>query len=170
MLLSTPPFDSNLKAPDFTLVDVISGNQISLNEQDTPKGFVVAFICNHCPYVQEIITEFVVTAKQLEGKEIKVFAVMSNNYEFVTDDSPEKMKIFAQENSFSFPYLVDESQEVAKTYGAICTPDFFGFNAEGSMQYRGSVKDLGQAMIEIAETGKTEIKQMPSKGCSIKWK
>ena len=170
MLLSTPTFTSDMQAPEFNLHDVISGNTISLTEQDTSNGFVVAFICNHCPYVQEIIEEFVVTAKKLQDKGVKVFAVMSNNYEFVTDDSPEHMKVFAEENGFSFPYLVDETQDVARAYDAICTPDIFGFNAEGMMQYRGSVSDLEQAMIEIAESGQTEIKQMPSKGCSIKWK
>jgi len=170
MLLSTPPFNPNIIAPDFSLRDVIAGNTISLSEQDTSKGFVVAFICNHCPYVLEIITEFVVTAKKLEEEGVKVFAVMSNNYDFVELDSPDNMKIFAEENNFSFPYLVDEDQSVAKNYGAVCTPDFFGFNAEGYMQYRGCLQDLEQVMIEIAENGNVEMKQMPSKGCSIKWR
>ena len=170
MLLSTPPFNPNIIAPDFSLRDVIAGNTISLSEQDTSKGFVVAFICNHCPYVLEIITEFVVTAKKLEEEGVKVFAVMSNNYDFVELDSPENMKNFADKNNFSFPYLVDEDQSVAKNYGAVCTPDFFGFNAEGYMQYRGCLQDLEQVMIEIAENGNVEMKQMPSKGCSIKWR
>jgi len=170
MLLSTPPFNPTITAPNFSLVDVISGNQVSLTEQDTSKGFVVAFICNHCPYVLEIITTFAETAKKLEEQGIKVFAVMSNNYEFVAEDSPEHMKVFADENNFSFPYLVDEDQSVAKSYDAICTPDFFCFNSDGLMQYRGRVQDLEEAMIEIAKQGNTEIKQMPSKGCSIKWK
>ena len=128
MLLSTPKFDSKFIAPDFSLIDVVSGETVSLYDQDLPNGFVVAFICNHCPYVQEVIKEFSRVTKNLTEKGIKVFAIMSNNYDFVKLDSPDNMKVFAEQNSFSFPYLVDETQEVAKAYDAICTPDIFGFN------------------------------------------
>ena len=99
-----------------------------------------------------------------------MFAIMSNNYALVADDSPERMKEFADLHNFSFPYLVDEDQSVAKAYGAVCTPDFFGFNSERSMHYRGNVEGLSTAMLEIKKTGKASTKQSPSQGCSIKWK
>ena len=151
-------------------MDVISGKEVSLKDTDTSKGFVAAFICNHCPYVQAMIEQFVETADKLQGQGIPVFAIMSNNYDFVKEDSPENMKTFASEHDFSFPYLVDEDQSVAKAYGAVCTPDIFGFNSEGKMQYRGNSEGLLAAMEQIAETGTGSEKQTASQGCSIKWK
>lgn len=170
MLLSTPQYNPKYIASDFTLKDVISQQQITLFEQNASNGFVVAFISNHCPYVQAIISEFVEVAKKLQENGIIVFAVMSNNYEFVQLDSPENMTIFAQQNDFSFPYLVDESQNVARAYDAVCTPDFFGFNADRKMRFRGNISQLESAMNEIAKTGETTVNQEPSQGCSIKWK
>ena len=170
MLLSTPRVDTSVTAPDFTLTDVVSGEMVSLRDTDTSHGFVVAFICNHCPYVQKCIEEFVRAAHELKAQNIPVFAIMSNNYEFVTDDSPEHMKEFAAEHNFSFPYLVDEDQSIAKAYDAVCTPDIFGFNGEGVMQYRGAVAGLQAAMEEITKTGQGPKEQRPSQGCSIKWK
>lgn len=170
MLLSTPQYDQSFTAPDFSLPDVISGKNISLNDSDLSNGFVVAFICNHCPYVQAAIKQFVEAAAMLREQDILVFAIMSNNYTLVEDDSPEHMKEFARLHDFSFPYLVDEDQSVAKAYGAVCTPDFFGFNNERSMQYRGSVEGLSAAMSEIKKTGKGPTEQSCSQGCSIKWK
>ena len=170
MLLSTPAHDPTFSAPDFSLLDVTSGDTISLSATDTNRGFVVAFICNHCPYVQAVIEEFVQAAASLKAEGIPVFAIMSNNYEFVTEDSPENMKLFAAEHGFSFPYLVDEDQSVAKAYDAICTPDIFGFNGAGKMQYRGNVEGLRDAMLQIAETGAGPAEQRYSQGCSIKWK
>lgn len=170
MLISTPQFDPHITASDFNLINVITDKNISLYEQDLSQGFVVAFISNHCPYVQEIISNFVDIAKKLREKGIPVFAVMSNNYHFVQLDSPENMKIFAEQNDFTFPYLIDETQEVAQTYDAVCTPDFFGFNKDKKMQFRGRIEELERAMLEIAEKGTTTIAQSPSRGCSIKWK
>ena len=170
MLLSTPIFDPSVTAADFSLEDVISGQTVSLTDVDPSHGFVVAFICNHCPYVQAVIDELVVTANELKTKNIPVFAIMSNNYEFVEGDSPENMKVFASEHNFSFPYLVDEDQSAAKAYGAICTPDIFGFDSNSKMQYRGAVEGLKDAMLAITETGSTTADQTPSQGCSIKWK
>lgn len=170
MLLSTPAHDPATVAPNFSLVDVVSGDKVSLSEADTSNGFVVAFICNHCPYVQAIIEQFVEVAGNLKDQGIPVFAIMSNNYEFVTEDSPENMKQFAAEHNFSFPYLVDEDQSVATAYDAVCTPDVFGFNSEGKMQYRGDVKGLQSAMEQIAQTETGPTEQTPSQGCSIKWK
>ena len=170
MLLSTPQCDQSFTALDFSLPDVISGKDVSLNDGDLSNGFVVSFICNHCPYVQAAIKQFVKTAATLKEQDILVFAIMSNNYVLVEDDSPEHMKEFASLHNFSFPYLVDEDQSVAKAYGAVCTPDFFGFNNERSMQYRGNVEGLSTAMLEIKETGKGPTEQSCSRGCSIKWK
>ena len=170
MLLSTPQCDQSFAALDFSLPDVVSGKDVSLNDRDLSNGFVISFICNHCPYVQAVITQFVKTAAALEEQGISVFAIMSNDYVSVEDDSPERMKEFAGLHNFSFPYLVDEDQSVAKAYGAVCTPDFFGFNNERSMQYRGNVEGLRAAMLEIKETGKGPTEQSCSQGCSIKWK
>lgn len=170
MLLSTPRFDPQFTAPDFALPDVVSGETVTLKDANITNGFVVAFICNHCPYVQKCIENFVETAGILKEQHIPVFAIMSNNYEFVESDSPEYMKEFAKEHSFSFPYLVDEDQSVAKAYGAVCTPDIFGFNGEGKMQYRGHCDGLLAAMQQIKETSIGPDQQSVSSGCSIKWK
>lgn len=170
MLLQTPPFDPNFSAPDFALTDTLSGKEINLNQTDTSKGFVVAFISNHCPYVQEVIKEFVSVAKELQDQGIAVFAIMPNNYEFVKLDSPQNMTIFGNMHDFTFPYLIDETQEVARSYDAICTPDFFGFNSDGKMQFRGNISVLKEAMLDVASSGETDIEQGVSQGCSIKWK
>lgn len=167
--LNPPLCNFGWPAPTFSLPGV-DGKQWSLQDFAGSKGLLVAFICNHCPYVQAAIEQFVETAATLKERGIPVFAIMSNNYAFVEDDSPEHMKEFASMHNFSFPYLVDEDQSVAKAYGAVCTPDFFGFNGERSMQYRGAVEGLGAALLEIKETGKGPAKQSPSQGCSIKWK
>lgn len=170
MPVSSPRFDSNFKATDFSLPDVISDKTVSLSEADLSNGFVVAFICNHCPYVKALIGEFVETANALKAENVPVFAIMSNNYEFVEADSPENMKEFAAEHSFSFPYLLDEDQSVAKSYEAVCTPDIFGFAADRSLQYRGSLDGLEAAMLMIKQTGTGPTEQTPSSGCSVKWK
>jgi len=170
MLISTPSFDPQFTAPDFSLTDVISGDTINKSEYVADRPYVIAFICNHCPYVQGIITEFVAIAKNLQEQGVAVIAVMSNDYSFVEMDSPEHMREFAQMNNFTFPYLVDENQSVAHNFGAVCTPDFFGFASDHTMQFRGRINELEEAMIQIKESGTTEISQHPSKGCSIKWK
>ena len=170
MLLSTPRHDSSVSATDFSLLDVVCGEMISLKDFDLSNGFVVAFICNHCPYVQAVIKQLVSVAGTLQRKHIPVFAIMSNNYAFVETDSPEYMKVFATEYGFTFPYLVDEDQSVAKAYDAVCTPDLFGFAGDRTMQYRGSIDTLEIAMIQIKETGKGPADYGASQGCSIKWK
>lgn len=180
MLLDTPICDFGWKAPIFTLKDP-DGNQYSFHDVMGEKGLLVAFICNHCPYVQAIIDRLVSDARTLQEGGIGVVAIMSNNYETYADDSPENMKLFAAEHGFTFPYLVDETQEVAKAYDAVCTPDFFGLNKNAELQYRGRLDDLKiggmgerkpellEAMQQIAETDTGPKDQIPSMGCSIKW-
>jgi peroxiredoxin len=181
MLLDTPVCDFGWKAPAFSLADA-DGRVYSFEDVMGEKGALVAFICNHCPYVHAIIDRLVADAKVLEAHGVGVVAIMSNDYQSYAADSPDKMKVFAADHGMNFPYLVDETQEVARAYGAVCTPDFFGFDASGGLQYRGRLDDLkmnGQgerepellyAMRMVAETGKGPAEQAPSMGCSIKWR
>ena len=181
MLLDTPLCDFGWKAPDFTLNDP-DGRSFTMSEHLGDKGLLIAFICNHCPYVHAIAERFASDTSELIVEGINVLAVMSNDYESYTDDSPENMKLFASQHGFEFPYLVDETQAVGKSFGAVCTPDFFGLNASGELQYRGRLDDarmgdpanrtreLVDAMRMIAETGQGPEAQMPSMGCSIKWR
>ncbi len=181
-LMHTPEKDEGFYAPDFTLKN-IDGAMVSLADIRGEKGTLVMFICNHCPYVIGITDRLGPTMKQLQDNGIGVVAIMSNDAENYPADSFENMKIFATENGFTFPYLIDESQEVARAYGAVCTPEFFGFNAEGQLQYRGrldsagynpadsdTIPELLNAMLKIAKTGASPAAQTPSMGCSIKWK
>lgn len=180
MLLDTPLCNYNWQAPDFTLLDP-DNNSFTMSEHLGDKGLLIAFICNHCPYVQAIVERLVADTNELMNEGINVVAIMSNDYHSVSSDSPANMKKFAKMHEFKFPYLIDEDQNVAKTYGAVCTPDFFGLNKEGKLQYRGSIDDarmgnpdnrnrfLVNAMRQIAETGQGPKQQIPSMGCSIKW-
>lgn len=180
MLLDTPICDFGWKAPDFTLKDP-EGNAFTMSEQLGDKGLLITFICNHCPFVQAIAERFAEDTALLKSEGINTLAVMSNDYRYVQTDSPPYMKRFAERHGFGFPYLVDEEQSVGKAYQAICTPDFFGLNAKGELQYRGRLddarmgnpagrnKELVNAMRMIAETGEGPRKQIPSTGCSIKW-
>ena len=181
MLLDTPICDFGWQAPDFTLSDP-SGTRHTMRDHLGDKGLLIAFICNHCPYVQRIADRLAKDATELMADGIGVLAIMSNDYRKVAADSPENMAIFATQHGFPFPYLVDEDQSVGKAYGAVCTPDFFGFNKDGGLQYRGRLDDaamgdaagrtreLGDAMRQIAETGEGPRQQTPSMGCSIKWR
>ena len=181
MLLDTPICDFGWKAPEFTLQDP-DGKSYTLSEQLGDKGLLIAFICNHCPYVQAIAQRLADDVRELQAEGINVMAVMSNDYHDVPIDSPANMKKFAQQHGFTFPYLVDEDQSVGRAYGAVCTPDFFGFNAAGELQYRGRIdnaamgdpsdrtKELVNAMKQIAETGRGPEHQVASMGCSIKWR
>ena len=182
MLMNTPICDFGWQAPAFTLKDP-DGKAYSLEDNIGEKGFLIAFICNHCPYVQAIIDRLVADAKVLQKEGFKVLAIMSNDYTYVPSDSPDKMKQFASQHKFTFPYLVDEDQSVGKAYDAVCTPDFFGFNAQGQLQYRGRLDNIGMsnktderktelldAMLQVSSTGKGPLEQIPSMGCSIKWK
>jgi peroxiredoxin len=181
-LLHTPTENENFQAPDFTLQN-IDGSMKTLTDIQGKNGTVIAFICNHCPYVKAIIERFIEDAKTLQEQGIGVVAIMPNDTTTHPADSFENMKIFAEENGFTFPYLIDETQETARAYDAICTPDIFGFNANGELQYRGRLdsagpkdadrdteKELVNAMLKIAETGTGPNEQFSSMGCSIKWK
>jgi peroxiredoxin len=170
-----------MKAPDFRL-PATDGRSYSLDELSGAKGTLVMFICNHCPYVRSVIDRIVRDAKELEAYGVRSVAISANDAEHYPDDSFENMKFFAAQNSFPFPYLYDESQEVARAYGAVCTPDFFGFNGKGELQYRGRLDESGrnpvpgarrelfEAMKLIAEAGQGPRDQTASIGCSIKWK
>lgn len=182
VLMHTPKRDEGLQAPDFTLKN-IDGKMVSLSEVVRENGLVVMFICNHCPYVKAISERIAKTAEALKDEGVGVVAIMSNDAESYPQDSFENMKIFAQNNNFTFPYLIDETQDVAKAYDAVCTPDFFGFGGDGFLQYRGrlddaankpanedTVPELLEAMRAVKQIGSVSGVQYPSTGCSIKWK
>ena len=181
MKLDTPICDFGWKAPDFTLKDA-EDKSYSLCESLGKEGLLIAIICNHCPYVQRVANRLAADTAQLMSEGINVLAIMSNDYTNYEADSPANMKLFAQTHGFKFPYLVDEDQSVGKAYGAVCTPDFFGFNAKAELQYRGRLDDVGmsaagvrvpellKAMRQIAKTGIGPAEQAPSMGCSIKWR
>ncbi len=181
MRLDTPTAELGFQAVPFTLEDP-DGNRYTLDQLKGKNGTLIAFICNHCPYVQAIIDRLVADAQTLQSEGINVIAISSNDYRYVPADSPPLMKKFAERHNFGFPYLVDEDQSVGKAYGAVCTPDFFGFNANGELQYRGRIDSAGMgdasnrtpellnAMRQIAETGQGPTEQFPSIGCSIKWR
>jgi peroxiredoxin len=180
--LETPVCDFGLAAPDFSLPGV-DGRDWTLADCAGENGLLVMFICNHCPYVKAIRDRLVRDTLELEQLGIKSVAIMSNDPAMYEEDSFENMKKISDEFGFNFPYLLDESQQIAKSYGAVCTPDFFGYNANLELQYRGRLdesrkeaadpgvcRDLFEAMKQVAETGKGPKDQIPSMGCSIKWK
>ena len=155
---------------------------ISLNDIKGENGTLIMFICNHCPYVKAIIKDLVEDVKFLEDLGVKSAGIMSNDVKNYPDDSFENMIKFAKENHFNFPYLIDETQEIAKAYDAVCTPDFFGYNSNLELQYRGRIRELKElkpvrsgdsellnAMRMVAQTGKGPEDQVPSMGCNIKW-
>jgi peroxiredoxin len=182
MAEETPVCDFGWKAPSFTLPGT-DGKTHSLEQLRGPNGTLVMFICNHCPYVKAVIDRIVRDVKELEPLGISAVAISSNDTVHYPEDSFDNMKRFAEAHHFGFPYLFDESQDVARAYGAACTPDFFGFNAKLELQYRGRLdesrkeaapsgvrRDLFEAMKEVASTGRGPREQIPSIGCSIKWK
>ncbi len=182
MAVETPICDFGWKAPDFLLPGV-DGKTWSLADVRGPRGTLVMFICNHCPYVKAVLARIIRDARDLAELGIGSVAICSNDAERYPDDSFERMVAVAQEWNFPFPYLHDADQSVARAYGAVCTPDFFGFNANLELQYRGRLdasrkeegppdlrRDLYLAMKQVAETGKGPEEQIPSMGCSIKWK
>ena len=182
MLLDTPLCDFGWQAPEFSLKDA-KGVSFSLSEQQSQQGFLIMFICNHCPYVQGIAKRLADDTDSLMNEGFVVAAIMSNDYQSFAADSPENMLRFSEQHKFNFPYLVDEDQSVGKSYGAVCTPDFFGFNTRRQLQYRGRLDDAGMggsanadrstelldAMRLIANTGSGPKDQTASMGCSIKW-
>ncbi|RTZ73602.1 MAG: thioredoxin family protein [Gammaproteobacteria bacterium] len=180
--LQTPVCEFGKPAVDFALPGV-DGKIWTLEECKGEKGLLVMFICNHCPYVKAIRERLVRDTRELRDLGIHSVAIMSNDPSLYEEDSFENMKKVAGEYDFPFPYLFDETQEVAKAYGAVCTPDFFGYNADLELQYRGRLdasrkeaappdarRELFEAMKQVAETGKGPEEQIPSMGCSIKWK
>ena len=180
-LTKTPICNFGEKAKNFTLIST-DNTKISLNEISGKNGTLIMFICNHCPYVKAIIKDLVEDVKHLENLGIKSVAIMSNDVKNYPDDSFENMISFSKLYTFSFPYIIDDTQEVAKEYGAVCTPDFFGYNKKLELQYRGRIRelknlnpvrkgdsDLHIAMKQIAESGTGPKNQIPSMGCNIKW-
>jgi peroxiredoxin len=180
-MADSKPAEIGWKARDFRLKGV-DGKMHGLADVRGPKGTLVAFICNHCPYVKAVVGRLVDEAKALAALGIGTIAVMPNDPVAYPDDSFENMQAFARRHGFTFPYVIDETQEVARAYGAVCTPEFFGFNAHDELQYRGRLdasrntlvadarRDLYEAMKLVAETGRGPAEQPLSAGCSIKWR
>lgn len=171
------------KAPEFKLIDTVSGKELSFNDIKGDKGTLVVFICNHCPYVIHVIHEIVNIAKEYMPKGIGFVAISSNDVENYPQDAPDKMKEHAAKWEFPFPYLYDESQEVAKAYQAACTPDYNLFDADELCVYRGQLdnsrpknnapvdgKDLRAALEALLNGNEISKEQKPSTGCNIKWK
>ncbi|MDH3658847.1 MAG: thioredoxin family protein [Alphaproteobacteria bacterium] len=181
MAAETPICNFGEKAKPFEL-PATDGKSYTLGDISGPNGTLVMFICNHCPYVKSVLDRIIRDVKDLESHGIGAVAIMSNDTVTYPDDSFSNMKKLAAAKDFPFLYLFDESQEVARAYDAICTPDFFGYNADLELQYRGrldaskttpipnAVRELYDAMVQVAETGKGPSHQIPSMGCSIKWK
>tara|TARA_Y100000590_G_scaffold264245_1_gene296864 strand:- start:437 stop:991 length:555 start_codon:yes stop_codon:yes gene_type:complete len=180
-LTETPICNFGEKAQDFNLLST-ENKKISLNEVVGEKGLLIMFICNHCPYVKAVIKDIVKDVQYLETLGIKSIAIMSNDVKNYPDDSFENMIAFSKLHGFTFPYVIDDTQETAKKYGAVCTPDFFGYNKNIELQYRGRIRELKNlkpvrkgdsdlliAMKQISETGKGPKSQIPSMGCNIKW-
>ena len=181
-LLRTPEAELGQAAPDFSLKSV-DGKTYSLGDIQGEKATLVMFICNHCPYVKAIAERLAKQCNGLIEKGVGVAAICSNDAVNYPDDSFEKMKLFAQEHSFGFPYLCDEDQSAARAFGAVCTPDFFGYDAKLLLAFRGRIDncvldeptestkpELQMGMLEIAAGKPVSLPQKPSMGCSIKWK
>ena len=180
-LTKTPICNFGEKAKDFNLLST-EKEKISLDMVKGDNGTLVMFICNHCPYVKAVIKDIVEDVKFLEDLGIKSVAIMSNDVKNYPEDSFENMISFSKLHNFSFPYLIDDTQKIAKDYDAVCTPDFFGYNKNLELQYRGRIRelkdlkpvtqgnsDLRTAMKLVAESGKGPKNQIPSMGCNIKW-
>jgi peroxiredoxin len=180
--MAVPPLcDFGWKAPSFSLPGV-DGKVHSLESLCGPKGTLIVFICNHCPYVKSVIGRLVRDATELQGLGVATVAICSNDPVSHPADNFDNMKIFAKQHGFTFPYLHDATQEVARTYDAVCTPDYFGFNGRLELQYRGRLdeskttlvphapRELFEAMKLVAETGQGPSVQTASMGCSIKWR
>jgi peroxiredoxin len=180
-LKQTSICDFGWKARGFSLRGV-DGKTYSLANVRGPKGTLIVFICNHCPYVRAIADRLTEEIKALQTLGIGAAAIMPNDTEKSASDSFDNMKHFAADHKFSFPYVIDEAQDIARAYNAVCTPDFFGFNADDELQYRGRLdesktqlvqgarRELYEAMKQVAETGRGPKDQIASMGCSIKWR
>ena len=179
--LQPPLCDFGWKAPDFNLLGVDS-SRYDLAKARGTNGLLVMFICNHCPYVKSIRERIIRDTQELKQHGINSIAIMSNDPADYAEDSYDNMKLVAQLYGYPFPYVWDETQQIAKNYGAVCTPDFFGFNADLELQYRGRLdasrkeaatdapRDLYNAMLQVSRTGQGPREQIASMGCSIKWK
>lgn len=178
----TPVCEFGIAAAAFSLPSA-TGGIVSLGDCRGERGTVVMFICNHCPFVKAAIGRIVDVARQLEAYGVDFVAINANDWQQYPEDAPDRMREFVQEHALPFPYLYDETQEVARAYRAVCTPDFFGYNAELELQYRGRLDDgrtgepspgarreLFDAMVQVAETGQGPAEQTPSIGCSVKWR
>ena len=181
MPIQTPICDFGQPAKNFELKST-NNEIINLNDVKGENGTLIMFICNHCPYVIAVIKDIVDDYKNLKELGIRAVAICSNESINYPEDSFDKMKEFYKDHNFNFPYLIDETQDIAKDYGAVCTPDFFGYNKNLELQYRGRIRelknlkplklgesDLFKAMQQIAETGNGPKNQIPSMGCGIKW-
>ena len=182
MAVSAPVCDFGWRAPDFRL-PATDGRVLSRSDVAGPRGTLVMFICNHCPYVQAVLDRIIRDAGDLQALGVGVVAISANDAAAYPQDGFAAMTAVAETHRFPFPYLFDETQAVAKAYGAACTPDFFGFDAGLGLQYRGRLdasgrapappgarRELYEAMAQIAETGRGPVDQVPAMGCSIKWK
>jgi peroxiredoxin len=181
MAETTPICAFDTPAPDFDLPGT-DGRRYRRDAVRGPNGLLVMFICNHCPFVKAVIDKIVRDAAELKAQGVGSVAICSNDPADYPEDSFDNMKSLAERLRFPFPYLWDESQEVARAYGAVCTPDFFGYNSALKLQYRGRLDDSGRspkagaarelfnAMVQVARTGKGPAQQTASVGCSIKWK
>lgn len=183
MAVSSSMLPLGTQSPDFNLTDVVSGQTISLSTFQDKKALLVMFICRHCPYVKHVQTESAKLGQDYQGKDIAIVAISANDPISYPEDAPESLKEQATELGFTFPYLFDETQDVAKAYTAACTPDFFLFDAGRKLVYRGQFddsrpdsnipvtgKDLRAAIEAVLNDRGVDPNQKPSMGCSIKWK
>ena len=182
VLMQTPKANFDTKLHDFSLMST-DDNIIKLKDVMGENGVLVMFICNHCPYVKAIIRNIIETAAMAKKNNFGVVAIMPNDFQKYEDDNFDNMKSFAKKNNFNFPYLLDEKQDIAKKYRAVCTPDFFCFNKYRKLEYRGRItalknlkpitpykNELIESITLIIKTNKGPDNQHPSIGCSIKWK
>lgn len=181
MAVTAPDLALGARAPDFAL-EGVDGKTWALADVRGAKGTLVMFICNHCPYVKGAAARIVRDAKELQAMGVGVIAIMPNDTDAYPDDSFDNMKAFARRSGFTFPYVIDRTQSVARAYDAVCTPDFFGFDADLALKYRGRIdaggksevpgarRELFEALRQIAESGQGPASQFPSVGCSIKWR
>jgi peroxiredoxin len=182
MAVTSTMLDLGTEAPDFSLTDAVSGKTVSLSDYDDKSGLLVMFICNHCPYVKHVRSELAAIGRDYADSEIGIVAICSNDPEVSPGDSPELMKAEAETHGYVFPYLFDETQEVAAAYTAMCTPDFFLFGPDRTLVYRGRMdasrpdsgipvtgEELRAAMDAVITGAPVSDEQHASMGCSIKW-